>query len=329
MISIIMPVFNEEKHLRECLDSILAQTMSHWELIAVDDFSSDSSKSILKEYSSIDPRISFYTNNKKGIVPALNLAYKNARYQAITRMDADDIMPPRKLEILYNQLLTQPNACITGKVKYFSENKLQQGFKKYATWLNDLIDQNNHYQKIYQECVVPSPCWAMNKTTIEKIGGITNDVYPEDYDLIFRLYEHKISIKGVDEVLHLWRDHEERASRNDKNYQDQGFYPLKMKYFLQIDRKTSKELILWGCGTAGKNVAKQLLQNKEPFIWTCQNENKIGKEIYGITLQPFSNVITKRNTQILIAIKQREFKMNQKDTFTSFEKNKCELYFFH
>ena len=97
-ISILMPVKNAALFLRECLDSIVNQEESNFELIAVDDHSTDSSLKILEEYQKKDPRIQVYKNKEHGIIAALRLAYKKSSGILITRMDSDDIMSLHKLK---------------------------------------------------------------------------------------------------------------------------------------------------------------------------------------------------------------------------------------
>lgn len=73
-ISILLPIYNEERYLAECLDSILAQTYPDWELLAIDDQSTDSTPQILAAYQQRDARIRPLRNPEKGVIPALRLA---------------------------------------------------------------------------------------------------------------------------------------------------------------------------------------------------------------------------------------------------------------
>ena len=103
-VSVLMPFKNTDAFLEECLDSILVQSYKHWELLAVDDNSTDNSSAIIKEYKEKDSRIKLFVNNDDGIIPALRLAYAKSSGTFITRMDSDDVMTPGKLENLVSQL---------------------------------------------------------------------------------------------------------------------------------------------------------------------------------------------------------------------------------
>lgn len=316
-VSILMPVYNALPYLEECLESILAQSFADWELIAINDFSTDDSGDVLKEYAQKDQRITVLTNKEKGIIPALNMAYHHAQSLAITRMDADDIMPPEKLEMMYDSLLQHPRSCITGKVKYIASGKMvNDGYKKYESWLNELVDHGTHYEHIYKECVVPSPCWMMHKDTLDSIHGITSDRYPEDYDLVFRMYYNDVKIIGISKILHIWRDHDRRASRNDDHYKDQRFLTLKIHHFINTDYHGDIPLMIWGSGKEGKRLAKELLKKNIPFRWITGNKNKIGHNIYDIILEPEEVLHEVKYCQIITAIKQRGFKEYFKEKFS-------------
>ena len=98
-ISIIVPIFNVEKHLRRCLDSILEQQYIDWELICVNDASPDTSSLILSEYASRDSRIQIITHkNNKGLSEARNSGIKVARGEWIIFIDSDDCIHPQLLE---------------------------------------------------------------------------------------------------------------------------------------------------------------------------------------------------------------------------------------
>lgn len=90
MISVITPVYNSEPFLRQCLDSLIAQTYSDWELLAVDDGSTDGSSDILREYEKKDARIRVFTQTNAGPAAARNVALREMRGDYVTFLDSDD-----------------------------------------------------------------------------------------------------------------------------------------------------------------------------------------------------------------------------------------------
>ena len=287
----------------ECLESIINQTEQSWELVAVDDFSTDSSHEILCDYARTDQRITVLKNDSKGIIGALRLAFKNSTGTFITRMDSDDLMKPKKLEILKSSLLANGKkhlAC--GPVKYFADFEIGDGFNKYETWLNGLIKSGDNFQEIYKECVVPSPSWMCYMEDFINCGGFAHDTYPEDYDLTFRFYDGGLKCIPSNEVLHLWRDYPTRTSRTDPNYADNTFIDIKLRYFLQLDHDNKKKIIVWGAGKKGKKIAQKLNEQNIDFEWICDNPNKIGHVIYGKKLLKLDHNIFLGSTQNLITI---------------------------
>lgn len=303
LISILMPVKNTADYLEECLNSILQQTEKHWELIAVNDHSTDDSLLILKKYAQKDSRIKVLNNDGQGIIAALRLAYGNAKGALISRMDSDDVMMTQKLSFLKKQLIDNGKGHLaTGQVAYFSNSVLGNGYLKYQNWLNDLTAKGINFQEIYKECVIPSPCWMVFREDFEECGAFLPNLYPEDYDLTFRFYEKGLKVIPCQQVLHQWRDYPNRTSRTDKNYADNRFLTLKLAYFLKLDYTKNKPLVVWGAGKKGKFIAKYLIAQEQTFSWICNNENKLGKNIYGQILQPIDKIKILNNPQLIVAV---------------------------
>lgn len=329
LVSIVMPVKNTALFLEECLSSILNQTYINWELLAVNDYSSDNSFEILEKYAEADKRIKVFNNNGKGIIDALKLAYAKSSGIFITRMDSDDIMQPQKLELMTADLKQNGKGNIAlGLVKYFSKDGIGEGFSKYEAWLNGLTKKGNNFNEIYKECVVPSPCWMVGRENFEKCGGFNSDVYPEDYDLVFRFYQNGLKCLPSNELLHLWRDYPTRTSRTDKHYADSSFIEIKTNYFLQLHYDKTKNLVIWGAGKKGKFVAELLLKNNIPFQWICDNPKKIGKDIYNQKMLPFTALDNIKDTQSIVTVASPKAQEDIKIYFEKRGQIPMEDYFF-
>ncbi|WP_422859794.1 glycosyltransferase family 2 protein [Flagellimonas sp. S174] len=303
LISILIPFKNTELFLKDCLDSILKQTYTHWEAILIDDASTDSSLEIVSQYKKKDTRIKVFANNGQGIIPALQTAYKNCNGQFITRMDSDDIMLPQRLKKMMDSLvLSGEGHLAVGQVKYFSDRGISNGYERYEAWLNRLTSSGTNYKEIYKECVVPSPCWMVFRSDFEQCGGFNSNRYPEDYDLTFRFYQNGLKIIPCDEVLHLWRDYDSRTSRTSEHYAQNYFLDIKLHYFLKLDYNPDRPLMIWGAGFKGKSIAKGLLEKDVDFVWLCDNPNKIGKKIYDQPLHHFSRISSISEPQSIITV---------------------------
>lgn len=327
-ISIIMPVRNGIPYLKECLDSIIGQSYTNWQLHVVNDHSTDDTLSVLHQYENLDSRIIPTQNKGKGIIDALTTGYNLSIGQYITRMDADDIMPPDKLETLICLLGDQETISVaTGQVQYFSSTGVKDGYKSYENWLNQLCIDNNHFDHIYKECVIASPAWMMKRDHFDLIGGFKSDTYPEDYDLCFRMYEQGAQVISTNNSIHLWRDHSSRTSRNDQNYADNRFLALKLEYFRKIEIQKHDYFMLLGAGKKGKSIAKYLIDHNIAFTWVTNNKKKIGINIYEIILEDYEEVdLSPKGTALIISVanKDEQAEINQRIS----NKSKEEVYFF-
>lgn len=309
IVSILLPVKNEAQYIRPCLDSIIAQSYSYWELIVIDDDSSDTTAAILQQYASKDIRIKPFANEGKGVIEALQYAFKLCSGSFITRMDGDDFMTKDRLKIMTTQLLSSGKGHVAvGCVQYFRQDQaLGGGYQRYEQWLNALSVKGQNFAEIYKECTIPSPCWMTYKEDLIRIGAFDGLEYPEDYDLAFRMYAHDMKIvpASTDILLH-WRDYADRSSRTLAYYADNRFISLKVKRFLSIDYKSDSPLILWGAGKKGKSIAQLLDRASTPFTWITDSPNKIGHNIYGHILQPTEQSLYGPTSQIIIAIANPE-----------------------
>lgn len=115
MVSVIIPVYNTEKYLRQCLDSVLAQTYSDWEAILVDDGSTDTSGTICDEYADADTRVKVLHTANAGVSAARNTALDSACGEWLTFVDADDMLAPDALELWIKTARNTGCLCVTAR----------------------------------------------------------------------------------------------------------------------------------------------------------------------------------------------------------------------
>mgnify|MGYP000081033968 CR=1 FL=1 len=330
-ISIVLPTKDTEPYLDECLDSIVNQTYPHWELLAVNDASSDASFDIIQAYAAKDKRIVAIDNPNPGLLQALRLGYKHATGDLIHRMDSDDKMPIDKLEVMLEALISSgTGSVITGGAEYFiDEGEVGDGFNRYVEWLSEVSRENTHAENIYRESVIASNCWLVHREDFDAIGGFDPDTFPEDYDLCFRFYAGGLKIVGLDKILHLWRDRSDRISRNWDVYKDNRFLDLKTDYFIKVELDSNRPLVVWGAGRNGKDIVR-LLQSKEVknINWVCDNERKIGKDIYDIRMQHYSAIPELKKPQIIIAVASPDDQKEIEAKLTGWELKAGEDYWF-
>lgn len=299
LISILTPYRNAEKYIRETALSILEQTHTDWEWILVNDHSQENELEVIADLLH-DPRIRLLENKGKGIVDALCTAFSEAKGVYVTRMDADDVMPSFKLTRFLETLENGIDRIVTGKVKYFSDvGPISPGYMVYEKWLNDRVDNSDFYGQIYRECTIASGNWMIRKVDLEKCGGFSGLNYPEDYDLLFRWFEAGFSIKGIDLVTHLWRDHDLRTSKTSEDYQQKAFFSLKINRFIELDWDPQQKLIVNGTGQKGRLTAKILIEKEIPFNWVTHEPEKFPKGILGHPIVGLNEIPSCNRAQIL------------------------------
>lgn len=120
--SIVIPVYNVEQYLRECLDSVLSQTFTDWEAVCVDDGSTDRSGLILDEYAGKDRRFRVIHQTNGGVSVARNTALENVRGEWITFVDADDRIASWRLEYLHSIILRHPEVDWIKETRYLTHS---------------------------------------------------------------------------------------------------------------------------------------------------------------------------------------------------------------
>ena len=208
-ISVLMPVYNGQAFLQSSIESILEQDYSDFELLAIDDGSSDDSVKILESYACEDPRIRIIRQEKNcGIVATLNHGLEIAKAEYIARMDADDIALPKRLGQQIRYFERNPNVAVVGTGVNFIDKfgrKICAG-PKYPTHNNDIKPY------LFRDCCLFHPSVMVRKSVIKALGGYRNTFrHAEDYDLWFRVSE-KYDISNISDILMLYRIHPNQVS---------------------------------------------------------------------------------------------------------------------
>lgn len=330
LVSIIMAAKDTAPYLRDCLDSILAQTYENWELIAINDHSSDETPEIFEEYAARDSRVRVFHSDRPKLIPTLKYGYQFAKGDLINRMDSDDKMPHDKIEVLVKewQKYGKGHVIAGGTEHFVDEGEVGGGFRRYEEWLNEVARASTHYEQIYQECVIPSHSWILHKEDLDAVDAFNPEVYPEDYDLCFRFYKNQLKVIGIDKVLHHWRDRSNRISRTWDEYKDNRYFDMKLRYFFELDRDQSRPLVVWGAGRNGKDFVKKLKEFESDIQWGCDNDRKIGHEVHDIQMRSTEAIVELANPQILIVVASPDEKKKIRKVLDSWGKRPVNDFWF-
>ena len=240
LISIVIPVYNAEKYLEQCLNSIKNQTYKNFEVILVNDGSIDNSESICKAFVESDTRFRYYLKANGGASSARNLGLDNAQGKYITFIDEDDWVDENHLEVLINNTKENNSDMAVSSIKKF-DNVSRFKFRVYSNQEKYLLN----YNKLNREeflVILPKLIHASNSYKIavsklfkkELVTDVRFDesiVYGEDLDFFFKIYNKVNSISYVDEVTYIYRLHNEStSSKFNQQYAEQELLIYKKMY---------------------------------------------------------------------------------------------------
>lgn len=200
LISVLMPVFNAASYVEEAIESVLAQTCRHFELIVVDDGSTDNSWNILQNLAKKDKRIHVFRNKKNSGIGYTRKRLANlAKGQFAAIMDADDIMFPNRLAIQAQYLLKHPNVVVVGgQCITIDEQGTISGSKKFP------IHHEEIYNMMFTRMSIQQPASMINLALVpEEFPWYDNTVSPvEDLDNLFRLFQSGKFANVSEDVLY-------------------------------------------------------------------------------------------------------------------------------
>jgi glycosyltransferase involved in cell wall biosynthesis len=282
-VSILLPCRDAAAYLPDTIASIQAQSFRQWEVIAVDDGSTDATRALLDAWKRRDPRVRVFTQPPLGIVAALQRAVGEAAGDILVRMDADDVAYSTRIARQVELLDANPDIGACGTlVRYFPRGSVAGGAQRYEAWINSLVEHEDIVRDIFVECPIAHPTLAIRRAVLEEAGGYQDHGWPEDYDLIFRLWQHGVTMAKVPEILLRWRERTDRASRTDTRYDEDAFRRVKVHYLRAGPLQGRDGVVIWGAGPVGKAFALELQRQGETVRAFVELDlRKIGQEIHG------------------------------------------------
>ena len=223
LISVIIPTFNAAKFLKPCINSLISQTEQRFEVIFIDDGSTDETINIINASSLRNYKI--ISGRRNGISSALNLGIRIAKGKYIARMDSDDICFPDRFENQLNEFLADPSlGFCAGNVELLGVD--------WSFWGAKCISHKDYLTRLLWEMPVCHPAVMWNKRIFEDNKLFYNEAFrdTEDFELFSRAVM-KVKFKGVEKPLIKYRIHPNQATyRGDKEYNnylkiiDRNFY---------------------------------------------------------------------------------------------------------
>lgn len=282
LISIVMPIFNGEAHIKESMDSLINQTYKEIEILCFDDGSYDNTLNILKEYRKRDKRINIFhrENNlkkgfNKGISETLNELIKKSKGTYIARMDADDISDLRRIELQYNQMKKTKSDVCGSNIELIDKDSVS---------LSKVIKFPIKHEEIREGlafyCCLAHPSVLLKKESINhEIKNLYKNLQCEDYDLWTRLIIKGLIFENIDLELIKYRIHDNQRTIKYRSPINSEFISIQREYLYQefkisklinsksyikelIKKTYSKNCLLY----LKKYLALHTMQNSEIFL---------------------------------------------------------------
>ena len=212
-ISVLMPVFNGERYLEMAIDSILNQTFKDFELIIINDGSTDFSEKIIFSYN--DSRIKYYKNSENiGLIATLNKGIDLCNGRFIARMDADDISLPKRLQKQWDFLNTHSEYAMVGSDMEKIDNNNQHigNIKKYCP--AQLIKTQLFFKNAFAHSTM-----LIRKDILNKFRYNENYIYAEDYFLWSQI-AFKYPVANLPGILIKYREHQQSVSVQNEQQQE-------------------------------------------------------------------------------------------------------------
>lgn len=197
LVSVITPMYNAEKWIEETIQSVQAQSYSHWEMIIVDDCSTDCSPEIVKRLQKQDSRIRYYRNDtNSGVAISRNRAISYAEGRYIAFLDSDDKWYPHKLERQITKMQTEQIAFCYSACEVIDK----YGKKVNVRYVPEKVD----YEKLLRGNVIPCLTVVLDRKYIPEI--LMPEMPHEDYAAWLKIVQKGITAYGVNETLASYRE---------------------------------------------------------------------------------------------------------------------------
>lgn len=242
------------------ITSIRGQTLAEWELVVVDDGSTDDTSDLLRAAAQEDARIRVIGQPALGLVAALNTGLSAARGAFVARMDADDESHPERLARQVAVLDAQPRiGVVSCLVEFGGDRAANAGYALHVDWLNSVREADEIGLNRFVESPLAHPSVVFRRSVVERWGGYRAGDFPEDYELWLRWLDRGVVMAKVPETLVTWHDAQGRLSRTDSRYGPEAFFRLKAEYLaLHLARIARTTVWIWGAGRPTRKRAAML-----------------------------------------------------------------------
>lgn len=247
--SVMICCYNSEKYIRETLDSVINQTYKNWEIVAINDGSTDKTEEILLEYKSKGVPITYFRQKNQGFAEARNKAMELSMGEWIAIIDHDDLCFPKRLEIQARHIRENPSAKLFfANTVHFNDdgNEIRRHFDRFNPCGLNLTKGKAMNSLLTNGCFIASQSVVFNKEAALSIGGFdTSYKFVVDYNFFLRMGS-TFDLFGGEELVSKWRIHKDQATQKMKtvNFNEGNQNIYNYFYFNGVTNKTRFRMIL-------------------------------------------------------------------------------------
>jgi glycosyltransferase involved in cell wall biosynthesis len=263
LVSVVLPVRNAAATVARAVASVVRQTWSDWELVIVDDGSTDGTGEILRTLARAEPRLRVIGQPPAGVAHAANAAVAAARGTLIARMDADDESHPERLAAQVALLGDPANrelGVVGGLVAFGGDPVASAGYALHVDWTNSLVTPAAIALNRFVESPLVNPSVMFRRELVARHGGWRDGDFPEDYELWLRWLAAGVRMAKVPRVLLTWHDAPTRLTRTDARYSPDAFFRAKAEWIARELARVAggKQIFVWGAGRHTRKRAAHL-----------------------------------------------------------------------
>ena len=261
-VTVLLPFHNAAPTLDAAIDSIAVQSFRDWQLLLIDNASTEGSRAIADAWVRRDPRITVLEEPTAGIANALNTGLHRISETYVARMDADDIAHPDRLARQVAYMDAHPEIGVLGtRTRFQTSVEKSSGMAWFVGWQNAILSPQEHYVKRFVDAPLAHPTVMFHRKLVEQFGGYDAGPLPEDHELWLRWMHHGVRFAKLPEELLTWHDHAQRLSRTHANYSVDAFFTTKAKWIAAWHKRKfpdGRPVIIAGTSSLCRDRARKL-----------------------------------------------------------------------
>jgi glycosyltransferase involved in cell wall biosynthesis len=218
VVSVIMPAYNAQQFISSSIESVIAQTYTNWELIIVDDGSTDKTSDIVRKYAALDARVKYFYQENGRQAKARNTALQHTNSPLVAFLDSDDLWVKEKLELQVRTLMETGSDLVFSDGFVFSDNNTTDESLSFTT-KSGKFSGPEWFESLSQLNVIPVLSVIVRRSVLDKVGGFDENPRQhgvEDYDLWLTIARHGFVFYGMKEKLVRYRLHDNGTSRDEE-----------------------------------------------------------------------------------------------------------------